>query len=303
MNSISILILTFNEKIHLERCIRNCKNFADDVVVIDSFSTDETESIALENGVRFYQNKFVNHSAQINWALKNVPFLTDWILRLDADELLSEDLKKGMIRHLESASENVKAFQMKRLIHFMGAPIKYGGSYPIWHLRLWRSGSAISESKWMDERMVLVDKGEVGTISQGDIHDINLNDLGWWVKKHNSYALKEAFDYLSKYVPRQGNTIDNIEVNSHRRSFKNIYNNLPLFWRVYLLFFYRLFIKGAFRDGIAGLIWVTLQGFWYRFLVDAKIYELRKLSREQEVSIEKVLQSKYGIDITSDNFN
>lgn len=304
-NSISLtaIVLTYNEEIHLERCLQSLQDICQDIVVVDSFSSDNTKAISNRYNARFYQNKWTTHATQINWAINNTDIHTDWIIRVDADEYLSNELKVNILEKLPNVSDQISGIRVKRLMYFLDRPLKRAGMYPIWHLKIWRKDTAMCEQRWMDERMKIFS----GTISsiEGDLIDHNLNNISWWTSKHNGYATKEAIDILDKiYNFTSANSIKgrffgNSE--ERRRWLKEKYLNLPLFVRPFLFFIIRYFLQLGFLEGRRGFIWNVLQCFWYRFLVDAKIEEaFRKVGKDRDGLI-KYFKDEFGLDVTKLN--
>lgn len=272
--NLSIIILTFNEEIHLKRLIDNISLLTNKIYVVDSFSTDSTIAILNDNNIIFQQNKFINHSKQINVAIDTLPFNTTWIMRIDADEIIPEslvdELKHTLLLHDNSL---VNGFYMNRKVIFLGKELNFGSLNPMWLLRIWRKGEGFSNEKWMDEKIVLK---HPKTLKLSNVFfDKNLNNLTWWTQKHNLYANREAIEILKeKYL----STYKNDEKASNRDiilfNLKSIYNRLPKFLRPILLFVYSYIIRFGILDGYPGLVWNTLQVFWYRFLVDCKVYEI-----------------------------
>lgn len=152
--SLTAIILTFNEQLHIRRCIENVRRVASHVVVVDSGSTDDTVAIARSLGATVMANPFVNHAIQFNWALDHAPIETEWVMRLDADEFLDETLMARFPAALAGAPEEVAGFEVKRPTTFLGKRIAHGGMTP-WLLRFWRRDVARCELRWMDEHMVL----------------------------------------------------------------------------------------------------------------------------------------------------
>ena len=300
MNKISItaVILTFNEEIHLERCLISLKNVCDEIIVVDSNSSDSTNEIANNYGARFYQNKWINYATQFNWAIENIQINSDWVLRIDADEYLSNELIRDLIK-LNNVNNKINGITLNRLMYFMDKPLKYGGMYPIKHLRIFRNGFGKCEHRFMDERIIL-SSGDTFHINS-DLIDHNKNNLSWWTAKHNRYATREAIDLLNyKY-----NFFDSFSKKNNlrnngllRRRLKKIYRNLPLFIRPFLFFFVRYFIQLGFLDGKRGLIWTFLQCFWYRFLIDTKIYEANLASGKKKEELIKYFKKNFNYDIT-----
>jgi glycosyltransferase involved in cell wall biosynthesis len=278
MSTLAAIILTYNEELHIERCINSLKNVVDNILVIDSFSSDRTIEIAEKLGAKVLQNTFVNQAVQFNWALDNCEIKTDWILRIDADEYIDNKNNTDFKEYLAGLSDDISGIIISRKIVFMGKALMHGGWYPKWNLRIFRTGTGRCENRWMDEHIVL-SEGRAEQL-QLDFVDDNLNDLTWWSTKHNNYASREAIDYFLTYYELQienavktkfwGNDAE------RKRWLKKKYLNFPLFIRPLLNFIYRYIFLLGFLDGKQGLIWHILQGFWYRFLVDAKIYELKK---------------------------
>lgn len=298
--SLTALVLTYNEEMHLKRCLESLKDVCDEIVIIDSFSKDATEKIAKEYGARFYQNPFVNHAVQLNWGIENGEIATDWVIRVDADEYLSDELANSIMNDLPSLGETITGVRVKRLMYFFNKPLKKAGMYPIWHLKLWRTGKAMCEQRWMDERMKL-SNGETATL-EGDLIDNNLNNLTWWTDKHNKYATREAIDILDKIYNFTNTDVVNAKLfgtaEERRRWFKKKYLNLPLFIRPIIFWFIRYILQGGFLEGKRGFIWNALQCGWYRFLVDAKIFEAYKAAGKDKNELIKYFKKTYGYDIT-----
>jgi glycosyltransferase involved in cell wall biosynthesis len=277
MKDITVIILTYNEEKHIERCINSVKPFAKQIFVVDSYSTDKTKKIVESSGARFYTHAFKNQSQQLNWALENLPIRTRWVMRLDADEYPTHSLVSEIIKKIDRIKENVNGIYIKRRVYFMGRWIQHGGYYPIYLLRIWKFGKAMCENKLMDEH-ILLSQGK--TINfEHDLVDYNKNNLSWWIQKHNNYSTREAIELLNlKYGLFNYPTMNTDKFNSQdkrKRWIKNnIYSKSPLFLRPVLYFIHRYFLRFGFLDGWEGLIYHFLQGFWYRFLVDAKIYEI-----------------------------
>nr|HPN72053.1 glycosyltransferase family 2 protein [Saprospiraceae bacterium] len=152
---ITAIILTYNEQIHIERCIKSLQKITNKIIVVDSQSKDKTLGICEELSVQVYQNPFVNQAQQFNWALENCDISTDWVIRLDADEYLTDELAKEIIPAINSATENTTGFYLKRRVYFMGKWIKYGGYYPTKLLRIWKKNCGKYENRWMDEHVIL----------------------------------------------------------------------------------------------------------------------------------------------------
>lgn len=274
---ITVVILTFNEARHIERAIASVRPIARDIVVVDSFSKDDTVALAEAAGARVLQNPFVNYAAQFQWALDNAGIATGWTMRLDADEYIEPDLAAEIRDRLDRLPGDVVGVNFDRKHIFMGRWVRHGGRYPLRLLRLWRTGQGRIEIRWMDEHIV-VWGGRTVTF-KGGFADANENDLTFFTAKHNSYATREAIDVLSqRYALLPDDRALNADSASRqagrKRWFKeNIYNRLPLWAGPMGYFLYRYIFQLGFLDGRTGTIYHVLQGFWYRYLVACKVYE------------------------------
>lgn len=297
--SLTILILTYNEEKHIERCIKSLQSFAQNVIIVDSFSTDKTVELAKSLGAKVYPNPWINHAKQLNWGLDNCPINTQWVMRLDADEIVTPELAKYLQEQLISVPIEITGMTVNRQIHFLGKWIKHGDIYPVRTLRAWRNGQGRCEDRWMDEHVLV--EGNIQHIN-ADIADINLNNITWWTTKHNHYASREAVDLLMSEA--KDRVVNHDSVMSRQARIKrwikhSVYAHLPLGLRALVYFLYRYCVRLGFLDGWQGLVFHTLQGFWYRFLVDVKVYELRKLMAERGQSLVQVVKDEFGYDISS----
>ncbi len=276
---ISVIVLTFNEEKNLANCLESVAGWVKEIFVVDSFSSDNTLEIAKRFGARTYQHEFKNQAQQLNWALKELPIKTKWILRLDADEKILPELKQGIEEAVKQENKNITGYFLKRRVYFMGKWIKHGGFYPTLILRLWQNGKGFSEPRLMDEHIVLTE-GRAEYIKKGDFVDDNKKNLSFWISKHNNYAYREAVEALNlKYHFLERPEKENFgsqEAFEARKRKEKFYLERKIFLRSFLYFFYRYFFRLGFLDGKEGLVFHFLQGLWYRFLVDAKIYEIEK---------------------------
>jgi glycosyltransferase involved in cell wall biosynthesis len=269
---ISVIILTLNEELNLGPCLASCQPLTCDLFVVDSGSVDRTEEIARAAGAAFVYHPFDTQAGQLNWALANLPLTGEWILRLDADERLTQELGSELNVRLTRLDEDVTGLFIKRRVYFMGRWIRHGGYYPTWLMRVWRRGAAQCESRVMDEHMVLL-TGKPDFL-QCDIEEHNRKQLSLWIERQNGYSTREVMALLHKEVGHkvQPSLFGTPEA---RRRWLKYYAYLPFppLIRPFLYFFWRYFFRLGFLDGKQGLIFHFLQGCWYRFLVDAKLYE------------------------------
>lgn len=301
MLDISAIILTYNEEIHIRRCLENVNRFASKVFVVDCFSTDRTAEIATDLGAEVVEHKWPgNQAAQFNWALNNLPISTQWVLRLDADEYLLPELVQELQDKLPSLPDDVSGVIFNRRHIFMGEWMKRG-IYPVKLLRAFKYGKGLCEQRLMDEHILLTEGRAVEF--EHDFCDHNLNDLSWFCHKHVNYAIREAVDLLDIEYNLTGaaETDENKGISRQalsKRMKKHKYARQPLFWRSFAYFCYRYFFKGACFDGKIGFIWTFLQGWWYRTLVDAKIFEIKKVCGNDKEKMRSYLKEQYGIDLS-----
>lgn len=263
---LAAIILTKNEELRLPACLESLAGVASEVFVIDSLSTDRTVEIAQRYGARVLAHPFVNQADQFNWALANVETKAGWILRMDADERLSPELRRELAERLPGLDPRVAGLMLPLRIDFLGRTMRHGDSYPVWLLRVWRNGLGKYEEAWMDEHIVLT-RGEVLNLHGDLIHEIP-NSLSEWTLKHDGYAARECKDLIAEAAAPQPHLT--------RKLNKRLYLRLPPFYRAFIYWLYRYFFRLGFLDGKEGMIYHFLQGFWYRFLIDAKLYEMRK---------------------------
>jgi len=294
---ITVVILTFNEELHLERCLSSLQKIATRIVIVDSYSTDLTETIAKKYKADFYQNAWSqNYANQLNWALENCNIQSSWTMRMDADEYLSDALIDEIQKSFSNNAETFNSVEIPRSVIFKGKKIRYGGWGKIPLLRIWKTGLGKCEERWMDEHIV-VDHPNIITLNH-TIIDENLNSIHWWTLKHNNYAKREATDYLiNKYnLDLQDELTNSNKSATLKRKIKdNYYNKSPLFLRSFVYFFYRYFFKLGFLDGKRGLIWHFLQGCWYRFLVDVMIFEIEIKCQYDSNLIKNYIKSNWSL--------
>ncbi|MCH5329151.1 MAG: glycosyltransferase family 2 protein [Coprobacter sp.] len=298
MLDLTVIILTYNEEIHIKRCLNNLKGIVRDIFIVDSYSTDKTLEIARKYPhVHILQNRWINYATQFNWALEHAQIKTEWVLRLDADEYLTDELKMELENKLPDFSEAVTGgvFPLRRV--FLGRVIRRGMNQ-VRLLRLFRYGKAKCEVRLMDEHIELLEGHAVDF--ENEFVDDNLNNLSWWTQKHVDYAIREAVDLLDMEFDLTGAAETDKQKNIsqqalEKRMKKHQYARKPLFWRSFAYFVYRYFFKLGFLEGKEGFLWHFLQGWWYRTLVDAKIYEIKKSCGGDRQKIKAYLWENYNI--------
>jgi glycosyltransferase involved in cell wall biosynthesis len=275
---ITAVILTFNEERNIRNCIDSLINWVDEIFVVDSFSTDKTLTILKEyTTVKVEQHDFENYSKQRNWAFSNLPISHDFIFNLDADHRATDDLRIELTNKFQQGiASDINGFMASRRTMFLGSWIKRGGHYPIYHGIIFRKNNGYCEEKDYDQHFVIEGKSE---ILKSNVIDIITESLTIFTARHNHWATLEAQDAIQLKKGSQNKTLlpnkhgNPMEVRRYQRL---KYYSYPIFVRVFLYFFYRFFFKMGFLDGKNGLIFHFLQGFWFRFLVDAKIYEVEQ---------------------------
>lgn len=280
MASLCVVILTYNEERHIARAIESVRSFASEIVVVDSFSTDRTVEISRSLGAIVLQNPFVNQAKQFQWGLDNAPITSDWIMRLDADEVIEPELQREIAEKLPKLGTDVAGVNLKRKHIFLGKWIRHGGRFPLILTRIWRRGQGRIEDRWMDEH-ILVWGGRT-VLFDAPFSDDNLNDLGFFTDKHNKYATREAVDVLNRryglFAEDQALTKDGSSMQASVKRFikERIYNRIPFPVSTLGYFLYRYIFQFGFLDGREGLIYHFLQGYWYRFLVGSKVLEFER---------------------------
>ncbi|MBD3750389.1 MAG: glycosyltransferase family 2 protein [Sphingobacteriales bacterium] len=276
--SLSIIILTYNEEKNIEACLESILDLDCSIFIIDSGSTDRTLSILEKYPVQVFHHPFKNYGAQRNWAFENLPIQTEWILNMDADHRMTPELSNALIELFSfPIPEQTKGFLISRRTIFLGKWMKHGGHYPVYHAILFRKEFGFCEDKLYDQHFVV--NGHCETL-KADMIDTLTDSLSSFTERHNRWSTLEAEDQFLGYANARKGQLVKADVRGNaqqrRRYAKSVYEKFPLFIRPFIYFFIRYILKLGFLDGFRGLIFHFLQGFWFRFLVDAKIYELKE---------------------------
>jgi len=297
--TLTVVILTKNEERHIARALASVAAIADHIVVVDSGSTDQTLELASAAGASILEKPWINHATQFNWALDQLAADTDWVLRLDADEIVTQLLATEIKEILPALPTETQGIFVARRMHFLGRRIQWGGVFPVRVLRIFRHGHGHCENRWMDEHIVV--DGQSAELS-GEIIDDNLNSLTWWTEKHNSYASREVVDILNhKYGFMPYETVASLSCGQQagvKRWIKeNVYARLPGGFRAFAYFFYRYFIRLGFLDGKEGTAFHILQGFWYRYLVDMKLHEVESHIKNDDLDVVTAINDILNINV------
>ena len=259
MIDISIIILTKDENLHIKRCLEKLAPLEPrQVFVVDCYSTDGSDKIAVGMGAQVVYHEWPGlQSVQFNWALDNLTIDSEWILRLDADEYLTDESIEWIKANLGKVAGNISALEFTLERKFMGGVIRHGtNSIPM--VRMFRKGRGRYAETLMDERIFFEgDKLAVPVV----FYDDNLNSFGWWKEKHYGYAKREAQQALN---------------GSFQDMRKAKYYKIPPYFRAFVYFCIRYFLKRGFLDGRAGWRWHFWQGLWYRWIVDREIGRMKR---------------------------
>jgi glycosyltransferase involved in cell wall biosynthesis len=290
-NKITVIILTFDSAESISKVIDSCRLLAARILVVDSYSTDETRVIAENMGCEVVQHPFENYSSQRNWAQNHANLSADdWVLHLDSDEVLSEELAQNILYNVQQNPERIDGFLMRRVSNFLGQPIRYGGFNPSWHLRLFRASKGHCEHRLYDQHFVV--SGTTVKLT-GVLHDLQITTIERWTASHNRWSSAEATEVLNLIAAVDNEPNGQLQASlsgdlrMRKRWIKNkVWYRAPLLSRAFIYFFYSYFVKLGFLDGRIGLIYHVLHSFWFRFLVDAKIIE-QQLSSDYNHRIKK----------------
>ena len=292
--SISVIILTFNAALTLPQTLKAAMHVSNDIHLVDSGSTDETLPLAKqchqewrddygdETILTITHHEFENYGAQRNWAMGHLSLAHEWVLHLDADESLSPALIQA-INRLQSGGfpADINGYFLPRLVRFMGRDLRHGGLYPTWHMRLFRRQYGHCEKRLYDQHFMV--DGKTDRLNFPMIDDVRLG-LSEWTARHNRWSDAEVAELNlnqgeitdgSRVIAKWGGNV--IE---RKRALRGWYHGAPLLWRALGLFLYRYVLRLGFLDGREGLIYLVLQCFWFRFLVDAKLWERKIKSRQ-----------------------
>lgn len=270
---VSVIIFTLNEEIHLPTCLESLR-WCDDIIVVDSYSTDKTQEICRLSGVRFFQNTFEGFGKQRNWALDNIDIKHDWLLILDADERVPLKLANEMQTIAQNAPDNVAAYRLRRRFYMWGHWLKYSSLYPTWVVRFVHK-----------DRIRYINRGHAETQEvQGEIrqmkHDLideNLKGIDEWFERQNRYSRKEA-EYEIQQETKQL-VLRNLFARDplkRRHILKQIAWKMP--GRAFFYFLYSFIWRKGFLDGRAGLNFCIMKAI-YQYMIQIKKYDLKNSAR------------------------
>jgi glycosyltransferase involved in cell wall biosynthesis len=278
VTSPSVIVLTQDEEANIAACLESVSGWAKEIFIVDSGSTDGTLALAAHYTKKIFHHPFENYAAQRNWAQTHLPLESEWVFHLDADERVSADLARQVTALFVSGLDQgpTAGVLVRRRIEFLGRHMRFGGLYPTYHCRIFRKKSGRCESREYDQHFIV----DGPTIKiDADLIEVTASSLDSWTQRHRRWAQMEARQ-LSRGPQTNSNEIvrgallgSPIE---RRRWWRTaVYERSPLFARAFAYFFLRYFLRAGILDGIPGLIYHVLHGFWFRFYVDACLYERR----------------------------
>ena len=270
---LAVVILTYNEELNLPGALESVCDWANQVFIVDSFSTDRTVEIAKAHSAGVYQHPFEHWATQRNWALDNLPIQTPWVLFLDADERVTAELAHEMAEMLPQAPPEVAGFYVNRRFFFMNRWLKRGGYSPNWVLRLVRP----EETRVIPagDREYFQVSGIVRRLKGHLIHE-DQRGLDFWIAKHNRISEMAAHKLASSASHTGKDGSGELEGRWRVWIRDHIVDKLPLLLQPFIFFVYRYFLRLGILDGKEGLVYYFLHDFWYPFLVAAKTMELKK---------------------------
>jgi glycosyltransferase involved in cell wall biosynthesis len=249
MVQISVAIITYNEEKNIERCLKSVQTISQDIVVVDSYSTDKTEEICQKYGVRFIKNKFEGHVEQKNFASNQC--VNSWVLSLDADEALSEELQKSILTVIQNPDSD--SYSFNRATHYCGKHIRHGGWYPDPSLRLWNR----EKGKWAGNNphdRYYLNEGATRKHIAGDLLHYSFNSIEEHITQINKFSTISA---MSKFKKGKKSNLFQITIAPR--------------WR----FIHNYFIKRGFLDGYYGYV-IAVNSAQEVFLKYSKLRDLWK---------------------------
>lgn len=282
MESLTAIILTRNEEKNIGECLRSIQGFASRALVVDCGSTDRTVEIAQSMGADVRFHEFTYYAAQFNWGIDHGDIDTEWILRLDADERMTPDTirEAAEVMHSPGAQRGeVNGVTMESTFYFLGKPMTHGLRNKR-KMMIFRWGVGRIEDRRRDAHSVL-SEGRSESIRARFLH-YDFKDLSSYIRRYNWYAAREMQDYID--YKRGASTAVNTDkrIQAQRKKKFGLYYRAPMFLRAKLWFFYNYVLRGGFLDGREGYLYHYFECYWYRTLVDARIWEYEHTGRGME---------------------
>ncbi|MCA9601031.1 MAG: glycosyltransferase family 2 protein [Polyangiales bacterium] len=266
---VSVMVFTLNEAVNLPGCLESLA-WCDDVIIVDSFSTDATKAISEKAGARFFEHAFEGFGSQRNWALDHTSPKHPWILVLDADERVPPELVAEMAERLPNAPDDVAAYRIKRRFHMWGRWLKHSSLYPTWVVRLFRYGRVRYENRGHAETQDV--DGRIDVLEQ-DLIDENLKGIVEWFERQARYARKEAAFELAQEGAGEPTELMSADPLVRRAAWKRVAGKVP--GRSLLYFGYSYVVRRGFLDGTDGLTFCAMKAIYQQMIVAAK-HDLRR---------------------------
>lgn len=269
-NLVSVMVFTLNEEIHLPACLA-ALDWCDDIIVVDSFSTDRTETICRERGARFFQHGFEGFGSQRNWALDHTEPRYPWILILDADERVTRELARELGEKALNSPPGVGAYRVRRRFYLWGRWLKYSSLYPTWVVRFIHRDRVRYLNRGHAETQEV--QGQICDLEY-DLIDENLKGIDEWFERQNRYSTKDAFHELeqARNAPPWGQLVTG-DALERRAALKALAARLPA--RGLLYFLYAYIWRRGFLDGRDGLVFCLMRAM-YQTMVAVKKYDARR---------------------------
>lgn len=300
---IDVMIITYNESLNLPHCLKALQGWANKIYVIDSGSTDGTQGIAKSFGAEVVHHDWEGYAQQKNWGLQHLDFNADWILIIDADEIITTEVRRRLIeiasRPVDEVSEN--GFYINRLTYFMGRPIRHCGYFPSWNLRFFKRGMGYYEDRAVHEHLII--DNPIGYVKEPMIHD-DRRGLEHYVAKHNRYSTLEARTIFNERIGGlAGEKSANVTKDTRRRRWlkRHVtpYAPFPGIWRFTYMYIFRLGVL----DGHAGFEFCKFISM-YESLVSMKLRELRRIAKQQRKEQKKAAKfTLESVDIPPQSLN
>jgi len=275
---VSVVVLSFNEEDNIERCLKSVHGWAQEIFLVDSFSTDRTKEIARRYTDKVIDHEYVGHAQQWSFALNSLPFNTEWIMAMDSDMVATEELKSGVAEAIDSDTDTAGYYVRHRQI-FRGRFIRHGTIYPRYWLRLFRRGSGYVDQQDLVDLHFYV-RGETECIEFDMVEDnVKDRDIGFWISKQAKFAKRQAVEEFQRANDCQEYPVrPSLFGTPDQRTLwlKVRWYKMPLFVRPFLYFFYRYVVRLGILDGHEGFVYHFTQALLYRLLVDIELHDLRK---------------------------
>lgn len=272
---VTAMVLTFNEEIHIRACLESLR-WCQDVVVVDSYSTDRTVAVARELGARVLEHEFTGFGDQRNWVLEQGELWTDWVLILDADERVTPELAEELAAIAASAPEGVGAYRVKRRFHMWGRWLRRSSLYPSWVVRFVHRRRMHYVNRGHSETQVV--DGKVLDL-HNDLIDENLKGIDEWFERQNRYARKEAEHELAiEAEPLRLRGLASRDPMARRAVMRRIAEWMP--GRPLAYFLYSYVVRGGMLDGRDGFVFCMMRAV-YQAMVVAKKHDLRRRAEKR----------------------